>query len=124
MRSIIVALILVCTVTAHAGDWTRKDTYFEAAALASIALDYSQTKGMVNKGFMIDGRPYEEHNPIMGSRPSSQTVDLYFASVAVTHVAVAYLLPQKWRRWFQAGTIVLELGVVAGNYSAGMGFGF
>jgi len=122
--TIIILTILLYSFTAQAGDWTRKDTYFEAAALATIALDYSQTKGMVSKGFMIDGRPYEEHNPIMGSRPSSQTVDLYFASVAVAHVAVAYLLPQKWRRWFQAGTIVLELGVVAGNYSAGLGFGF
>ena len=125
MKNIIITITLIIwATTAQAGDWTRQDTYFEAAALTALALDYAQTKSMVSKGFVIDGRPYEEHNPIMGRYPSSQTVDLYFASVAVSHIAIAYLLPSKWRRWFQAGTIVLELGVVGTNYSGGMGFSF
>ena len=112
----IVALYIPCNISnALCDEWTAKDTYYEVAALTTIAMDYMQTRNMVKHGFNYDGKDYKEYNPIMGSRPSSQTVDLYFLSTAVVHAGVAYLLPSKYRRWFQVGTVVLELGVVAGN---------
>jgi hypothetical protein len=50
----------------------------------------------------------DEVNPILGRHPSMRAVDTHFASTIVLHSAIAVVLPIRWRRAWQAGTLGLE----------------
>jgi len=105
---------------AHADEWSGKDTAWEATCLVLMMADWAQTSNMVHRGFLLDGKEVNEINPILGRRPDSQKVDLYFASAILTHVGMSYLLPNPYRRYFQMGTVGLELFIIGNNYGIGM----
>ncbi len=90
---------------------------WQLAANALILADWGQTRHIAANG-EEDG--YEETNPILGPRPSTSEVNLYFASALVLTNGVGWLLPEPWeRRWFIAVTAV-QGAVVAHNHSIGL----
>jgi hypothetical protein len=67
---------------------------------------------------------FHETNPVLGSHPSRDQVNLYFLATGIGHAAVSYLVPDEVRPYWQYGTIGLEIYCVGSNFSAGVGFGF
>jgi hypothetical protein len=117
MFKFILALFLISS-PAFADEWSREDTYREAAYLTLHTLDWAQTREIARNP------AYYEQNMYLGKHPTVRQVDRYFAAMALAHVGVAYLLPSEWRRPFQYLTIGVELGAVAHNFSIGISANF
>ena len=122
------AIILLASTQVQADEWTRNDTYWQVAVTALIIGDWGQTRYIAQ-----NPDRYQEYNPILGSHPSTGSVDLYFATSIVAHAAIAYFLPSKVkvfgtdinpRRIWQLATIGLEIGCVGNNARLGIGFSF
>jgi hypothetical protein len=80
-------------------------------ALASLACDWGQTHAAARRSW----RGQYEANPIMGTAPSPVTVDLYFAAAAVSMIAVAQVLPERWRPVLYSAVTVKQGQTIAGN---------
>lgn len=98
--------------------WTVRDTAFQLQYTVLHVIDWGQTR------YISKHDEFYETNPILGSNPSTEFVDIYFAVTLIGHTAVSYLLPAKWRRRWQAFTTVLETVVTANNQSIGISVGF
>ena len=123
------ALLLAVALPAQALDeWTWQDTSWEAASLGALVLDWGTTRDAAWENAHVRREGFyslhAEGNPVLGRYPSTKSVDLYFASSIVTHAAVAALLPQGWRRAWQASTVGLEVLVLRGNFRAGLSVRF
>ena len=101
--------------------WSKKDTYWEAAYMATHLADWGQTLDIASQ---CESGAYYETNPVMGKCPSAQTVNAYFIGTALLHYGVAKALPRKYRRMFQAGTIGMELSYITNNASIGLNVKF
>ena len=111
LRILVVLVGVLCGQTG--ADWRPSDTARQAAYLALHYADWRQT-------IQIAEHPdYHELNPVIGSHPSRQRVDNYFAFTALAHTAISALAPPPWRERWQYFTIATQAGVVAHNYSVG-----
>jgi hypothetical protein len=111
---------IACLLTGCAnGGWSREDTYRQTGFIALSGIDWMQTRKIAN-----NPDEYHENNPILGSHPSTGKVDAYFAASIAAHTAIAMALPPEYRKWFQYVSIGVEAGVVASNFSIGLGVGF
>ena len=115
---VLLVLILACS---SANAWSKKDTYWEAAYLATHVADWGQTLDISSQ---CQSGAYYETNVIMGKCPSGQTVNAYFLGTALLHYGVAHMLPRKYRRMFQAGTMGMELSYITNNASIGLNVKF
>ena len=87
-------------------DWTPDDTKLE---LAFVGL------GAADIGLTIASPQYVEQNPILGAHPSTGRVLLFGTLGLAGHAAVAWALPQPWRRAWQCGGIAVEAVMVVNN---------
>lgn len=109
-----ILLIGVMISFAHAeSDWTKEDTVYQVLFSSLLMTDWLQTKEAVSEG-------YKENNPILGSYPSQNSIDVFGASVIIGHFAISKLLPKDWRRKWQLLTIGAEIKNVAHNYNIGV----
>lgn len=115
-----------------AGKWTRTDTVFQMAVVSLQVADWGQTRAIAN-GYTseyVDAsgatrtRTYHETNGLLGEHPPSGRVDAYFAASIVGHAAVAYMLPQPYRRIWQSLFIAVEAHFVIQNDSIGLKIDF
>jgi len=121
-RTLSITLVLLAMViTGNANAWSKKDTYWEAAYLATHLADWGQTLDIAGQ---CKSGAYYETNPVMGKCPSVQTVNAYFIGTALLHYGAAKALPRKYRRMFQAGTIGMELSYITNNASIGLNVKF
>ena len=111
---IIIILFLSLSYPVHADQWTSKDTAYQSAFLLINAVDYLQTKEIIRNP------KFYERNLILGRNPSHNAVDAYFAGSALAHTAIAYILPERYRRVWQYVFIGLQAGCVAHNFNAGV----
>ena len=95
--------------------WEFSDYALTSAALASLVVDWGQTRHIAKNPSRFD-----EKNRILGTTPSVGKVDAYFVGAMLGTVAVAHLLPQDMRRLFLAGTLSMELSVIDQNRSIGI----
>ena len=111
----VTALMLLLVSPAHADDWTRRDTAWEAAYLTLHIIDWGQT-------LYAARRPdqYIERNRILGDHPSTGDVNRYFLATGIAHVGIAYVLPPRYRRYWQWLWIAIEADTVNRNYKAGV----
>jgi hypothetical protein len=117
--NIITPLIaLSVVVSLGCSTWTRHDTIRQASFTALMAVDYAQTLRIAD-----NPERWHEHNPIMGSHPSSRDVTLYFMGSYAVSTAVAMLLPPPYRAWWQYSAITVEAACVGNNYTIGLGWG-
>lgn len=115
-------LALICLLAAcNANAWSKKDTYWEAAYLATHLADWGQTLDIASQ---CGSGNYYETNPVMGKCPSAQTVNAYFIGTALLHYGAAKMLPPKYRRMFQTGTMAMELSYITNNASIGLNVKF
>jgi len=115
----VLAILLLVACPAHADEWTKEDTYREAAYLALHVADWGQTLEVANHP-----DEYHETNPVLGSHPSRGRVNAYFIATGILHPVVSYVLPRPYRELWQYGTIGIEIICVGNNAAIGVGFGF
>jgi len=112
-------LALLCALFPSLGEarepWEFTDYALTSAALASLVVDWGQTRHIAKNPSRFD-----EKNRILGTTPSVGKVDAYFLGAMLGTVAVAHLLPQDMRRLFLAGTLSMELSVIDQNRSIGI----
>lgn len=122
MRKMIIALLAVLASTsAQASTWTSEDTAWELAYLASHVADWGQTRDI---SAQCQTGAYYETNPVMGKCPTSNLVNTYFLGTALAHLAVAHMLPTKYRRTFQSTTFAMQMGFVTNNANIGLSIKF
>jgi len=95
--------------------WEFSDYAFAGAALATLAVDWGQTRNIAK-----NPHRFYEKNQVLGAKPSVGKVDAYFVGAMVGTVAVAYVLPRDYRRLFLASTLSMELSVIDQNRSIGI----
>ena len=111
--------LLLLPSTAHAAEpMTARDWSLEAAFGGALLVDYGQTRDLKNHSEL------RETNPLLGSHPTDVRIRNYMLGAAIGHAAVTYLLPPEYRPYWQAGTLIIEVGVIQHNYSLGLGMRF
>ena len=120
--------------SAVADEWTTADTSREVTYQVIQAVDWAQTRSIVrgqcwyingdSRNACVGGIGRYEMNPILGTRPSLDRVDIYFVASAVVHYLISDTLPEKYRAPFQYVSIVYEAGVVNRNFHLGIGAKF
>jgi len=115
MKTFIIALLLLVSSSAFADEWSTGDTYREATFQTLWAIDALQTHTIAE-----NPDQWHEENSYLGLHPTIGAVNRYFLVGSVLHFGVAKLLPEKYRAPFQYGTIAIEVGYVAHNYSIGV----
>lgn len=114
MKTIIILLILLFPLTVSA-DWDRYDTMLLSASTLALIVDWGTT-------LEIARHPdrYYESNPILGRHPSVGGVNSYFVGCIVGNTVIMYLLPDKWRKVWAGGVLVIEFYAVGRNLNAGV----
>lgn len=121
-NTLTLGFMMICLLlTGTANAWSKKDTYWEAAYLATHLADWGQTLDIASQ---CQSGAYYETNPVMGKCPSAQTVNAYFLGTALLHYGAAKMLPRKYRRMFQAGTMGMQLSYITNNASIGLNIKF
>ncbi len=95
---------------------SNASSYLFASSLAINTADWLQTREISKSDI------FYETNPILGKKPNSKNINLYFLSTTVLIIAVNKLLPRKISRVINVGYIFLESVYVFGNYSIGIKF--
>jgi hypothetical protein len=109
-----VAFLILFANAAHGAEkWTWYDTTLQATFFLFQAEDLSQTLHIAR-----NPDQFHEMNSIMGAHPSTTKVKVYFAIGAVSHLAIAYVLPHPWRTLWQGVWIGVEAVSVQHNRKA------
>lgn len=95
---------------------THYDRVTLVTSTATLAWDWSQTRGAAEQGFSGNRR---EANPIMGEHPSAGQVDVYFISTILINTALWCVLPPKWRSVLPTGVTVVQTRQIYMNASGG-----
>lgn len=89
------------------------------ASTAALACDWAQTRSSASTGWMrtADGGEWvlRENNPILGPHPSTQAVDVYFASAAVVNLALWIILPVRYKSIMPLSLVAVESSAISGN---------
>ena len=120
LLSTVLCICLGASKASSFDEWSKQDIALEAVSLGLIAVDWGQTRD-------IEARPkkfHEQQNIFLGRHPSEGAVNAYFISYLIFHPAITYILPKKYRPWFQAITIGIETQAVIHNYSIGLNLRF
>ena len=116
----LVTLLLIFMSNASLA-WSEKDTIWQTAYLATHIADWGQTRDIAGQ---CESGGYYETNPVIGRCPSKNWVNTYFFTTALLHTGIAHMLPSKYRRWFQAGTLGMQLSYITNNARIGLSIEF
>jgi len=101
---IILGVLLVldgCALSPPERKWDSKDTLNEAVYQISNAWDAVQTNEFQYRDDVEEGG----FNKIfLGAEPTTRDIIILHTTLAVSHAAISYFLPEKWRRWWQGIT--------------------
>jgi hypothetical protein len=97
------------------GSWNQETTARELCFLFSLSTDWKQT-------LEISKNPdkYSETNPILGDHPDESKVHTYFATCALIHAFVAYMLPPEYSKIWQVTWIGIQSSVTDSNKDNGI----
>ncbi len=143
---LLAVLTLIIIMPAHAGEaedrgqsWTAGDTALQAAVIATLAVDRAQTVYIATHGVTTEtcysgssGGCFEKQEyyesgwarNFIGSHPTHGQVNRYFATAALLHTGVAYILPKPYRTIWQSFWIGVEAYTVQSNVNAGISVRF
>lgn len=102
---------LMTMLAACAGSLEHVNRIGVGLAVATTACDWGQTRSAAGTGW----RTTYEGNPVMGPSPSTSTVDLYMAAVAVSTIALGHVLPDWARPILYGAVTVAETATVIDN---------
>ena len=119
MKNLLLVLLFASTSSFASDEWSREDTYREAAYLALHTLDWAQTREIAR-----NPDKWHEQTSFLGSHPSTGQVDQYFVATTALQFIIAYTLPAEYRKAFQYISIGHDAGYVAHNFSIGISVKF
>jgi hypothetical protein len=118
IAAVLVPVVMLSTpLGAQSYRWTSTNVALAATATAGILIDWSQTNQAMQQGWV-------ELNPLLGERPSLRHLTVYNLVVLSTTLGVGAALPSRWRTWWFAGIVGVELYAITGNAAAGLHVGF
>ena len=121
MRKLLLLLLLVpFTAQAEYADWDKYDKELFWMSTTAIAVDHLTTRDMASR---YDER-YVEHNPLLGNRPDTDTVDLFFLLNYVTHYYLTDYLQGEHRPMYLTARLVVNGLASANNLKIGLGLRF
>ena len=128
----ILALILLISTNAFGDEWTRGDTYREAAFQTLNVIDWGQTRYIAqNPDRFIEstgGVGYGGSARYIGEHPTVNGVNTYMAESAVIHYAISKALVHYGYHTaaeiFQYVTIGQKLDATLGNVAVGVKVAF
>lgn len=113
IRVLLVALALFC---GGACSLRAANTATLVASTAALACDWGQTRGVASAA--SEGRwtlDYWEENPVMGPRPSTGDVDLYFAAAAALNAAAWVAIPRRYRWIIPSVVLAVQTAAIVQN---------
>lgn len=118
MKKIILTILLFFSTAVNAGwqDWTDEHRRWYVASNVLLLADWSTTRDMTRR--YDEG--YREMNPILGSRPSTQKLDLYFITVLIGHYFVTDYFKGRDREIYLYSVSAVEGAAVANNLNIGL----
>lgn len=111
-------LLFSSTVNAENRPWTDTEKQLFVAHTALVIADWSQTRYIAKHP-----QEYRETNPLFGTHPSLDKVDLLFAATIIGSYYVIDSLDSKREKYLITATIVRSL-VVGHNLNLGLRIGF
>ena len=121
MKLLLIILILISSVyvRAETRNWTSEEKAWGATTGALLLGDWATTRNMTHRY----NEGYYERNPLMGSRPTASTVNLYFlAMTPAVFFAADYF--GDYRKEILQATSALELIMIGNNLRIGLHFQF
>jgi len=121
MKKLLGSILLVLSLNTYADsrEWTTEEKRWGATAVVLLAADWATTHNMTyryNEG-------YYEQNPLLGRRPSTNAVNLYFLAVTpAVFLAADYF--SDYRKEILQATSLIELIMVGNNLRIGLKFQF
>ena len=113
MKAIVLALVLsVGCANVHVNRATL------IASTLALACDWAQTRAASSSGWV----GFLESNPIMGDRPSTGMVDMYFAGALIANASAWALMPQRFRSAIPVGVVAIQQDAIRSNAGYGMGW--
>ncbi len=115
---ILLCAILCLSGCASSSEWTRADTRWEIAfqviniADAYTTMQIRHTAGIEEKNWLT--------RELIGAQPVEQDVALLFAAYGIGHYLISRSLPERWRRYYQVGTLAFSLAYVSNNCRLGL----
>ncbi len=118
MRYIILSILLLLSFNVNAGweDWTLDQKRWYVASNVLLVADWSTTRDMTRR--YDEG--YRELNPLLGSRPSTNKLDLYFVTVLIGHYFMTDYLQGRNREIYLYTVTGVEGAAVANNLNIGL----
>lgn len=111
----IFTILLMPSFAFSFGSWSQETTARELCFLYTLSKDWQQTLDIAR-----NPAKYSEANPILGSHPDINEVNLYFATCAATHALVSYMLPPDYSRIWQLTWIGIQSSVTTHNDDNGL----
>lgn len=121
MRTISLALFVLLSSACSSRTYNRLTA---VASVAIIAADWCQTRGMARTEW-ADGR-WEGGWPtghVIGPKPDTVSVDLWFAFATALYLSVAQAIPEKYRGLLYTGAVITQgynLSVISTGISEGL----
>ena len=116
MKKLLLAFLLIPNFCWAWSDWTQEHkNWFVAANIATVG-DWATTRNMTRR--YSEG--YWERNPLLGRQPSTQRVDLYFASWMITNYFIADSFQGKNRTIYLQIVTGVESAMVINNLGIGL----
>lgn len=119
--SLVIVFSTIGLLSPKAIAWDWDDTAMESLYMAAHIADWGQTRDIAQQ---CGEGSYAETNPIIGRCPSIVRVNAYFFTTALLHAGLAKMLPKKYRRMFQVGTLGMQIGYISNNASIGLKVNF
>jgi hypothetical protein len=128
---ITLAVFLICLIHPTHGiadDWTREDSYRQAALTALLVADWGQTRYIAKHPDQCNSKGCLEEEGIarfwIGRHPTTGQVNNYFAASIAVNAAISYVLPPVWRHGWQYLYIGYEANTVGRNRNIGIKMAF
>lgn len=115
---LIVSILLVLSSQSYAfirEDWTKTNTALEVTWLALHTIDWGQSLDISR-----NSNKFYEINPLLGNHPSVGNINTWGIISTVGHISISYILPYKYRNYWQWVTIGSKGIIVGHNFSIGL----
>lgn len=118
-RILLAASVAFCGCSSfNESEWNPRDTALEVGFQVLNAYD-AHTTQRIGKSATIEESAVLTR-AVLGPKPGANETAVYFAVSGLSHYLIGRSLPPKWRKWWQAGTIVYTGSLIDQNCDLGL----